>query len=420
MILTSKISLSEANTNKLVMVDDFIAEYRKAVEFYVDYIWDTYGIDKQKYDNLPKYLHGKAKPPETKLSARALKCASNQAIGMVKSRVKKLAKTQYVVKQAQKSGKPLSKLQSRYDRLVFKLKKPRTNNIYPELNSICCKWEQRTKTTKTKSFDGMLVLSSIGEEYGKIIIPVKKTKHFNDLASLGMQLNSFILMKDYVHVRFEITVNEKETGTTEGADQGISTCVTLSDGQTTKVDCHGHSLHTIVTKIAKKKKGSKAFARAQAHRTNYINWSIKQLNLTDIKQINLEKLRYLGKNQKQSRFLQAFTYKDIRTAMEKTAYLHGVLVSEQENAFRSQRCNHCGFVHKSSRRNKMFKCKSCGFTCDADLNAAMNHRDRLVPIKAGMRRQLPNRTTGFYWTRTGLFDADGLELAVPIDYNRLV
>ena len=187
----------------------------------------------------------------------------------------------------------------------------------------------------------------------------------------------------------------------------------MSDRQTTKPNAHGYDLENICKIIARKRKGSRAFARAQAHRTNYINWSIKQLNLVGIKQINLEKLRNMGKGKRVSRYLQSFAHKEIRTAMTRACQLSGVRLVEQSNAYRSQRCSHCGFVHKSSRRGELFKCKGCGHTANADLNAAMNHKVKLCDLPARFRH-LPNQSTGFYWNLNGLTDASGLEITVPV------
>jgi transposase len=397
--------LESANKGKQDKIALFIHDYRQAMEFYVDYLWTKCNIAKQKY-KIPKYIGSDIKPPVSNLSARALNCASTQACGMVRARVTKLAKTQYVVKREQRKGQPIAKLQAKYDRLVYKLKKPKTNMVLPELNSVCAAWEIK----KTNMFDAVLVL---GKTYGKIAIPVKQTKHFNGLSITCKQKTSFLLTKSHVNARFDIALDKKTSGTIEGADQGMRTCVTLSDGQVTTTDCHGHDLASICKKLSKKRKGSKSFAKAQAHRTNYINWSIKQLNLVGIKQINLEKLRHVGKKKKVSRYLQSFTHKEIRTAMTKACKLSGVRLVETSNAYRSQRCSQCGFVHKSSRRGELFTCKGCKFTTNADLNAAMNHKVKLcdLPTKFDC---LPNRSTGFYWNSRGLFDVNGLEITVPV------
>jgi len=127
MILSSKISLESANTGKADNIDRFIAEYRQAMAFYVDYLWDKCEIDKQRYQ-IPKFIASNIKPVDTNLSARAIKCAATQACAMVSARVTKLRKTQYVVKREQRRGQPNTKLQSKYDRLVVKLKK--TKNQY--------------------------------------------------------------------------------------------------------------------------------------------------------------------------------------------------------------------------------------------------------------------------------------------------
>ena len=407
MILSSKLTIQFANTRKKQLIYDFINEYQQAVEFYVDYLWASCDITNQNY-NIPIYISSNIKPV-TQLSARALKCAATQACGCVKSRVKKLAKTQYIIKKKQKENKDISKLQSKYDKLLNLLVKPRADKIFPELNSICSKFENK----KTPTFDGLVTLFSLGKKYGKISIPVKKTSHFNDLNNVGLIKTSFLLTDSAINVRFDINVEKKTIGSVEGADQGIRTCLTLSDGQITGKDIHGHDLHSILKKLQRKTKGSKSFAKSQAHRSNYINWSIKQLNLKDIKQINLEKLRGVGKGQRTSRFLQAFAYKEIRTSLIKTCSLAGVQLKETSNAYRSQRCNQCGFVHKSSRRGELFKCGSCGHTANADLNAAMNHKVQLCDLPSRFR-YLPNKTSGFFWTQSGLFGLDGSEITVLV------
>jgi transposase len=42
-------------------------------------------------------------------------------------------------------------------------------------------------------------------------------------------------------------------------------------------------------------------------------------------------------------------------------------------AFTSQRCSACGTVDARARESQAaFRCRSCGFTCNADVNAARN------------------------------------------------
>jgi transposase len=50
----------------------------------------------------------------------------------------------------------------------------------------------------------------------------------------------------------------------------------------------------------------------------------------------------------------------------------------------------------SNRKGKQFKCKTCSFECDADLNASINISLDLKPI-GKKERQLNLNRTGFYW-----------------------
>jgi len=45
-------------------------------------------------------------------------------------------------------------------------------------------------------------------------------------------------------------------------------------------------------------------------------------------------------------------------------------------------CNKCGATNKTNRNGKDFKCKKCGYTCNADFNAAVNIARRVILPKA--------------------------------------
>jgi putative transposase len=56
----------------------------------------------------------------------------------------------------------------------------------------------------------------------------------------------------------------------------------------------------------------------------------------------------------------------------KAEWNNGMLVKVNP-AYTSQTCSECGFVDGRNRKTQAaFKCRSCGFECDADINAAMN------------------------------------------------
>ena len=130
-----------------------------------------------------------------------------------------------------------------------------------------------------------------------------------------------------------------------------------------------HSYNEVCDKIARRQKGSKGFKRAQSHRKNLINQAVNLLSEIfgfedDVMEVRLEKLRRLGEGKKKSRKLQAFNYSDLRHKLERKCQETNVKLSEAEtsNAYRSQRCSLCGFVHKKNRLNggEEFKCIKCG------------------------------------------------------------
>jgi transposase len=74
----------------------------------------------------------------------------------------------------------------------------------------------------------------------------------------------------------------------------------------------------------------------------------------------------------------------------------GVQVVKINPTYTSQRCFFCGWTRKSNRLKKQFKCKSCGHTDDADLNASKNIALDLPAISKVERSKQLNRK-GFYW-----------------------
>jgi putative transposase len=52
---------------------------------------------------------------------------------------------------------------------------------------------------------------------------------------------------------------------------------------------------------------------------------------------------------------------------------YGKVFEEINPAYTSQRCNRCGYIHKSNRTSQSkFHCKKCGYKANADCNAAKN------------------------------------------------
>ena len=281
-------------------------------------------------------------------------------------------------------------------------------------------------------------------------IPLSSHHHFNELKS-GIVANvqcklveiakSILVSKEGIEVRFKFkplakkaefknkivgidqgqrklfTAVAVEKNTTAGNEDTIGNEKTLKETDLiNQSQCSSYNYryaqrstyNEVCDKIARRQKGSKGFKRAQSHRKNLINQAVNLLSELfgfedDVAEVHLEKLRRLGEGKKKSRKLQAFNYADLRHKLERKCQETNVMFTETSNAYRSQRCSLCGFVHKKNRLNggEEFKCIKCGYAADADYNSAKNQVANLLPIYANKqnRKRYSSlaRTTGFYW-----------------------
>ena len=432
-IKTAQHTTKFSNKGKLEVLRAFMKEYDLAVNYYIDYLWSretsyvnnkgevkTLDVSNSKFD-LPMFVvTSNNRPTNTPgLSDRILKSASQQALGIVSSVIAKRNKLVFKLNLAIHRGEvdKATKLQTQLDQFV--LTKPSTRITTANLDSNTVEFVTSNKSGgKFQEFDGFLRITSMSKTFGFIEIPVKFHRHVNKLVSNGYQRkNSWFISLDKVSSIWEkAKPSKKPIGKKIGADQGITTCLTLSDGQVTSACAHRHDLASIMARVARCERGSNGFKRATAHRTNYINWAVKQLDFTGISELAYENVRHIRKGQSTSRYMQGWTYTAIRTAVEAICTETGVQLTEQSSIYRSQRCSICGFVHKKNRAKKVFKCRECGHELDADLNGAMNHESDLPSVPYSLMSMKLN-LSGFYWLGSGIYDLHGEEITVPPPKN---
>jgi transposase len=342
---------------------------------------------------------------ETWLSARSKQCCAKQASGIVRGTKKKTKDRLYRIKQLNldKKFKQSRKLQLYHDNVSCS--KPTLNDCCPELDSRFISMDFESKST---TFDGWITISSIGDGL-KIVIPIKKQKHFNKLLSEGQLKLGIRLTEKYISFMFELPDPIIKTeGKLIGIDVGQKSILTSSDGTSVDADKDGHTYQTICNKLARKKKGSNGFKRAQIHRKNFIGWALNQLNWTDLKQINCENIKNLRYKKVTSKALRHWNYKELFDGLEQKCEENGVQIFKLNPTYTSQRCSTCGWVQKGNRNRKKFKCKICGFTADADLNASINISLPLSELKSKQQWSSKANRTGFYW------HLKSPELTVPV------
>lgn len=424
MIRTTKHTIKFSNVEKIHKLKMFIAECRRVSKLYLDYLWnhriEYLSKDTTKVmditNNLLEHptwvstvdIEAKIEGFKTNLSSRVKKCLINHVMGIIGASVEKQKKRLYMLEKMMKEGKKSS------NAFLKKLKDnvpvlPDIQYMNIELNSLCCNF----RITDGK-FNGYLELCSLGKTYGKIRIPVKYHRNNRKYLNWNM-MTSFLISDNNIDIRWEKEdVPKKTEGIIVGADQGMKTIITLSDGQTTpKVNKHNQSLEDVMHRLARKRKNSKAFKASQEHRKNFINWSINQLNMSSIKQINLEKIWNINYKKSTSRYMRCWTNTLIVDKLNDLSSLYGVHVKEQASTYKSQRCCECGMVRKSNRKGKTYTCVHCGNIMDADLNASLNHEIELPEVPFYLRDLNLNRK-GFFWKPSGFFNLDGEELTVPL------
>jgi IS605 OrfB family transposase len=389
MIRSTKVSVKFTNVGKLETYYEFLSEYKRVVLAYIDLLWYL--------EKVPKFI-GNDYQVDTWLSARAKQAAGKQASGIVRGTRRKQEKRMFVIHQLlnQNQVKKAKKLQAIYDK--NNCSKPAPADIQAELDSRFVKVDLDNTTT----FDGWLTLSSLGHKI-KLHLPFKKTKHFNKLASKGIITSGARLSKKQITFMFDVPEPpKKDVGEVLGIDVGMVTTFSCSDGFVSKKNMDGYDLSSITDVLIRRKPGSNGYKQAQQHRTNYINWSVNQLNLDAYKQVNIEDIKHLRKNKRSSKKLNHWVYTDIFSKVESYCLERGVLVKKVSPTYTSKRCHKCGWTCNNNRKGKQLKCVKCGYVADADLNAASNIAMSLTPIYYGSKKQQRlNSKTGFYWLVEG-------------------
>ena len=418
LIRSTSHSFPMINIGKDDKLATFLEECRNVAKQMLDHLWenriewsskdgDKFFDIQNDFLEIPTMLSTTHLLLKTNLTARVQKCLITQVLGVIRAVSEVRRRRQFVRDQLKLEGKDFSKIQIKLEKQITK---PSITKMNIELNSICADFQESNSL-----FCGFVGLHSLGNDsnnipFGEIRIPIKTHRRQQFWKEKGKVMTSFLVGKKFLNIRWEIEKPKTKTdGISVGADQGITDVLKLGNNRTTpKTDSHGHSLSSIQKKLSKKLKGSKAFANAQDHRENFINWSINQLGFSGIKEIKMEKIHNIRKGKKTNRFLSHWAYPLIQRKVQSKAEETGVLIKLQSNAFRSQRCSCCGFVFADNRNKKVFQCLNCGFTDDADLNASWNHEAEIPEIYWSRKLSDLSKESGFFWLE---------ELRFPVERN---
>ena len=86
-------------------------------------------------------------------------------------------------------------------------------------------------------------------------------------------------------------------------------------------------------------------------------------------------------NIKYSRLCRLLRLSNIKNWFKEQAEKRGIKVHLTPANYSSQQCSKCGCIDKLNRHSQeTFKCIECGFTINADLNASINLKQRLMNV----------------------------------------
>ena len=208
----------------------------------------------------------------------------------------------------------------------------------------------------------------------KFYLPIKKTKHMRDLESRG-----FVLKRTAIRLNRDGSITliyekeaESKSGNIEiGIDLGRNKAITRSDGKASD------RLDGLLTKINKKKRGSKAYERAKIELQHAVNHAAKTaIDWENIDSIIMEQLKGMKNKKRWGNKSHHWRIGLLKDRILSWADEHGVRVVQVNPAYTSQTCSSCGHCAKENRSGEQFHCQQCGLDMDADINAAINIRQR--------------------------------------------
>jgi transposase len=246
----------------------------------------------------------------------------------------------------------------------------------------------------TKEFDNWLHLQSIGNQ---IIfdIPIRRHKHFNQLMEEGKLCTTVQILRNHVQFSFEIETGPKlPFDSCIGIDTGIKSLAALSTGEHL-----GTELESKIQRIKRCKNGSKGQKRARVDLKSYISLTAKEV-VKHGSLIVFENLKGISKNTKKSKRLhksmrsvignwnQAYWMQRLKFACERNRVSYASVSPFNT----SITCPVCNLIDKRNRKSQgIFLCQSCGYTANADVNAARNILNRFLtgPYGAGCQAKVP-------------------------------
>jgi IS605 OrfB family transposase len=384
MIKTSKHKITNINQGKISYLDMLFVDYKNDLITYINYILS--GILPLKINLSSKYITN-----EIIKHSRYKQLIYKHASSIIRSQVDKANKKRYnnykkiyyyMIKNHPESLFCKIKYKDLNIKPIFKSK----YFTIPSLNNLSINLDERFfNIQKSNHFDSFVNLklpyfNDKGTRSLQINIPLNNHKHSNKLINDGYKLRNNIQIKKvnndfYINlIWFKDNPIKRTEGSSLGLDMGYNKLLCDNNGNK-----YNGNLTEIYNKISNKKQGSKSFKKSLTHRNNEINRIINNIDLGNIKDIIIEDLKNVKTGKKYfNNKIQRWSYVKTISKLELICDEYGINMVKVSPSYTSQTCSACGHIDKNNRFKEQFKCLSCDYECDADVNASINIHNKGV------------------------------------------
>lgn len=227
-------------------------------------------------------------------------------------------------------------------------------------------------------------------EKGKPVrIPLNTHAYFNaDPGKLSnfCQVNVQDGIPTFTLIKSKPCVPLRENGEILGMDWGLSSLFATSNGDLLgrklypwllRIDAQLTELTKQLQRNGIKPNSSKRYRRFQSRIRGYVKNEVgrvlNRLSEKDLKEICVEDLDFRGKglSKRLNRIVSRAGRSSIKSKLKSIQEEKGILITSINPAYTSQECSGCGYVEKTNRKSQsQFKCRFCGKSLHADVNAA--------------------------------------------------
>lgn len=352
------LKLDDANNGKLTALDVLAVEHQRVTQVYVDWLIAHEVREPNKYADVPT-----ADVP-TELSARWQRCAWQQACGIVQSWYSNEREIPPVLKNIciQANANVVKLEKSNTPTFDFWLRISTLDAGAPV--RVPLKLYRRAKQTiekYPKLCTGVTLNKRDGEWRATLVVERKGEKLKANRNVIGVDIGMTHIavtsdVKQYGAISDELARRVEKKATGIARKQKLNVCLKRKGLPTVSLTDHK----------------AEAFARNEIGRAlNQLVDHLPEGSPAAIERLNVKDMRF--KSRQMNRRLRASQLGYIRDKLRFKLDERGTRYRSVQPAYSSQQCDRCGFVHEDNRLSQSaFKCLNCGYTENADVNAARN------------------------------------------------